>query len=150
MLSTNLIDGGDPAGTSTPEEDGCLAKIVTIKTIITQGNINTTPSGIETLELPRNRIRLRRKAKGDNLAPFSRDTSSMDASAGAEGRRLTMRRTIFMVAIKPQGLVKETISQGRVEMNCLLNNIEGDPLCYWLKRTVGEPTRSISLSFSLN
>lgn len=62
----------------------------------------------------------------------------MDASAGAEGRRLTMRRTIFMVAIKPQGLVKETISQGRVEINWLLNNIEGDPLCYWLKRRHGQ------------
>jgi hypothetical protein len=52
------------------------------------------------LELPRNRIRLRRKARGDNLVPFSRDTSSRDASAGADGRRLTMRRTIFMVAVQ--------------------------------------------------
>lgn len=124
-MSTNLIEGGDPAGTSTPEEDGCLAKIVTIKTIITQGNINTTPNGIETLELPRNRIRLRRKAKGDNLVPFSRDTSSKDASAGAEGRRFTMRRTIFMVAIQPQGLMREAISQGRVEIICLVDIVQG-------------------------
>ncbi|KAL3709543.1 hypothetical protein TMatcc_003333 [Talaromyces marneffei ATCC 18224] len=99
-VSTNLIDGGDPAGTRAPEEDGCLTKISTIKIIITQGNINTTPSGIETVELPRNRIRRRRKAKGDNLVPFSRDTSSKDARAGADGRRLTIRRTIFMVAVQ--------------------------------------------------
>lgn len=51
------------------------------------------------VELPRNRIRLRKKAKADDRWPFSREgASSMDASAGAEGRRLTTRWTMFMVA----------------------------------------------------
>lgn len=65
-MGTNLIEGGEPAGTSMPpEEDGCRTKISTIKMIITHGNNNTKPNGIEMDELPRNRIRLRRKAKRD-------------------------------------------------------------------------------------
>jgi hypothetical protein len=93
------MDGGAPAGMRIPpEEDGCLTKISTIKTIITHGNNNTKPSGIEIDELPRSLILLRRKANRLASWPFSREVSSRGASAGADGRRLTMRRTICMVA----------------------------------------------------
>lgn len=100
------------------------------------------------LELPRNRIRLRRKARGDNLVPFSRDTSSRDASAGADGRRLTMRRTIFMVAVQAPR-AGERLNQSRgVGINCLVDVIEGRS--FLLDSNVGELTRSISISFSIN
>lgn len=73
------------------------------------------PSGIEIEEFPRSRMRLRRKANRTDW-PFSREASSKEASAGARGMRLTMRRTMFMVATKaPEVARKQTsVSYGRV------------------------------------
>jgi hypothetical protein len=110
------MDGGAPAGMRMPPgEDGCLTKIRTIKIITTHGKSKTMPSGIEIEEFPRSRMRLRRKANRTDW-PFSRETSSKEASAGARGMRLTMRRTIFMVAKKaPETARKQTsVSYGRV------------------------------------
>lgn len=100
------MDGGAPAGMRMPPgEDGCLTKIRTIKIITTHGKSKTMPSGIEMEEFPRSRMRLLRKANRTDW-PFSREASSNDASAGARGMRLTMRRTIFMVATKAPEMVR--------------------------------------------
>jgi hypothetical protein len=81
-----------------PGEEGCLTKISTIRTITRHGNSKTNPSGIEIDELPFNLIRRLKKANRDTSLPFSWETSSRDARAGADGRRLTIRRKTFMVA----------------------------------------------------
>lgn len=68
--STNRIAGGAPAGMSIlPGELGCLTNKTRIKTMTRSGKTMTTPSGTETVELPRRR-RGRRKNASCEARPF--------------------------------------------------------------------------------
>jgi hypothetical protein len=59
--------------------------------ITRHGNTKTNPSGIEMEELPFNRIRRLKKANLGKIWPFSREYSSRDGSAGADGKRFMIR-----------------------------------------------------------
>lgn len=88
---TNRMEGGVPAGIKIPPGDeGCRTKRSRMKTITRHGNSKTNPKGIEMDELPFKRMRRRKKAKGAELRPFSRGSSSM-GRLGALGSRFVMR-----------------------------------------------------------
>jgi hypothetical protein len=90
--NTNLIDGGAPAGMRIrPEEEGCRTKRRRIRTITRHGNNKTNPKGIEMDEFPFSRIRRLKNANLGRDRPFSREKSSIDGNAGAEGKRFVIR-----------------------------------------------------------
>lgn len=64
---TYRMAGGAPAGINIlPGELGCLTNKVRMRTTTKTGKMMTTPAGTETVEFPRNRKGLRKKASRDD------------------------------------------------------------------------------------
>jgi hypothetical protein len=73
----HLIDGGAPAGMfMMPCESGDLTKRIIIIIITRHGNNSTSPSGIETDELPLSRMRRRKKDNRGEVFSARRERSS--------------------------------------------------------------------------
>lgn len=61
---TYRMAGGAPAGISIlPGELGCRTNKIKMRTTMKTGKTMTTPTGTETVEFPRNRNGLRKKAR---------------------------------------------------------------------------------------
>lgn len=91
--------GGAPAGINIlPGDAGCLTNRTSMKMTTMHGNISTTPSGMEMLELPFNRKGRRKNASLDEFLVFVFN-SSIVGILGDGGRRLRARRTTSMAAV---------------------------------------------------
>lgn len=62
-----------------------------MRIITRHGNNKTNPKGIEMEEFPFSRIRRLKNANLGRDRPFSREKSSIDGSAGVEGKRFVIR-----------------------------------------------------------
>lgn len=84
------MDGGAPAGMNTrPGEVGCRKNRTHIKIVTRPGKRSTRPRGIEIVEFPFRRIRLRNKPEGSRgviLSAFS-DQPLIRGNGGGDGIR---------------------------------------------------------------
>ena len=84
---TYLIDGGAPAGNSALAGlEGCRTTKANIVTMTIHGNNSTAPRGIDTFELPFNRIRLRNNANLGVIFSLDLDMSPKEGKFSREGR----------------------------------------------------------------
>ena len=98
--------GGPPGGIMIRTgEDGCRTMRRRIRAMTMHGNRRTTPSGIEMDELPRMRIRRRKKASRGEMRSRWREMSSREGRLGDDGMRLTRSctRPIGAEVRRPRG-----------------------------------------------
>lgn len=92
--------GGEPAGINIlPGELGCLTNSIRMSTTTSTGKTSTTPSGMETAELPRSRSGLWKNANLEAM-PLFFDRFSSEVGSPWEGPADPFRRKMSMATSK--------------------------------------------------